>query len=223
MSSTPTGSDGVSVFQSSRPPVMRSTRKTSTAGGRTPRRHRPYRRIGRRDSIAAGNHQASAPEWAEPRSALNRKEHPRDAVAAEDGVVVAHCGFACENHAVRGDRTREAGGDLLNVASGLALSWVACEDNALRVAEPSASPNRARLPLGSVTVEPAPVGRRIRFPPRSASTHRPSGDSATPLASPSGTAGEPSMLRRNNRRRSRGRRRSIRPRKSASGRRVTVR
>ena len=36
MSSTPTGSDGVRVFQRRRTPVVKSTRKTSTAGGLAP-------------------------------------------------------------------------------------------------------------------------------------------------------------------------------------------
>ena len=93
------------------------------------------------------------------------------------------------------DRTRQTGRDVLDVASGLPVSSIACKDDARRVGEPRAPPNRTTSPLGSFTDEPAPAGRRIRFPSSSARTHRPSGDNAPPpLLSPSETAGEPSVL-----------------------------
>ena len=136
-------------------------------------------------------------------AAMNRKEQPRGTGATEDGVVIAHGCFAAERHTNRCNRTRQTVRDLLDVASGFPVSRVAREHNALRVAEPRASsevPSSefTTSPLGNFTVEPAPAGRRIRFPSSSASTQRPSGDSAPPpRASPRETAGEPSVLRRN--------------------------
>ena len=70
---------------------------------------------------------------------MNRKEHPGGADATEDGVVVAHGRLASERHAVRRNRARQTGRDLLNVASGLPVSRLAREHDALRVAEPRAS------------------------------------------------------------------------------------
>src|SRR5829696_3511553 len=57
-------------------------------------------------------------------------------------------------------------------------------------------PTLDTFPLGSVTIEPAPVGRRTRLSPDNARTHFPSGDNAPPVPSPIATAGEPSTGRR---------------------------
>src|SRR4029077_8135372 len=63
----------------------------------------------------------------------------RGADATEEGRVVAHRPPSSEHDSFGRNLAWNAGWGLLNVDSGLVASGVACEDNALRVAQPLSS------------------------------------------------------------------------------------
>ena len=157
-------------------------------------------------------------------AAMNRKERPRGTHAAEDGVVVAHGRFAAENHTIGRERTRQTRRNLLDVASGLPVSSVAREDDAPRVAEPRASPELHDFALWQRHDRTGPRRQEdpIPVPARRAPIVRRATVGRCP-ASPMDTAGEPSVLRRNTVEFPGAFGRSTHRRRSASGRRVTIR
>src|SRR4029077_14493285 len=97
-------------------------------------------------------------------AAVYRKEPPRRTDANEDKAVIAHGRSRGEKHIRRCDRTRQTGRDLLDVASGLPVSRVAGEDNALRIAEPRASSEPRNFALWQSHSRPAPGRQENQMP-----------------------------------------------------------